>query len=103
MFKTLALATAVAAHEFTPYAEIGSNGDFPAITTPMTFVQNAGQENFQILMDQTKGSPDPPTLGTTEQFTISGLATHPHIQPAVEALHPYMGPWQRSSFTSPAG
>merc|ERR1712179_757634 len=28
-------------------------------------------------MDQTSGSPDPPALGTTEQFTISGLATHP--------------------------
>merc|ERR1712087_810610 len=28
-------------------------------------------------MDQTKGTPDPPALGTTEQFTISGLATHP--------------------------
>ena len=28
-------------------------------------------------MDQTSGSPDPPQLGTTEQFTISGLATHP--------------------------
>ena len=77
MFKTLALATAVAAHEFTPYADIYGAGDFPAVTTPMTFVQNAGQENFNIIMDQTKGSPDPPALGTTEQFTISGLATHP--------------------------
>merc|ERR1712113_1020609 len=28
-------------------------------------------------MDQTKGVPDPPALGTTEQFTIAGLATHP--------------------------
>jgi hypothetical protein len=77
MFKTLALATAVAAHEFTPYSALTPNGDFPAVTTPMTFNQNAGQENFQILMDQTNGSPDPPALGTTEQFTIAGLATHP--------------------------
>ena len=77
MFKTLALATAVTAHEFTPYAVLDGAGDFPSITTPMTFVQNAGQENFTIMMDQTKGSPDPPALGTTEQFTISGLATHP--------------------------
>ena len=77
MFKTLALATAVAAHEFTPYASLEGPGAFPAITTPMTFVQNAGQENFQIVMDQTNGTPDPPALGTTEQFTISGLATHP--------------------------
>lgn len=77
MFKTLALATAVAAHEFTPYSATEPNGNFPAVTTPMTFVQQAGQENFQILMDQTNGSPDPPALGTTEQFTIAGLATHP--------------------------
>ena len=77
MFKTLALATAVAAHEFTPYASLEGPGAFPAITTPMTFEQNAGQENFTIVMDQTKGSPDPPALGTTEQFTIAGLATHP--------------------------
>ena len=77
MFKTLALATAVTAHEFTPYAVLDGAGDFPSITTPMTFVQNAGQENFTIMMDQTKGNPDPPALGTTEQFTISGLATHP--------------------------
>ena len=77
MFKTLALATAVAAHEFTPYAALEGAGEFPAITTPMTFVQNAGQENFTIVMDQTSGSPDPPALGSTEHFTISGLATHP--------------------------
>ena len=77
MFKTLALATAVAAHEFTPYAALEGAGSFPAVTTPMTFVQNAGQENFTIVMDQTSGSPDPPALSTTEQFTISGLATHP--------------------------
>merc|ERR1712113_713902 len=61
----------------TPYATMYTAGDFPAITTPMTFVQNAGQENFTILMDQTSGSPDPPALGTTENFTISGIATHP--------------------------
>merc|ERR1719464_971242 len=30
-------------------------------------------------MDQTKGTPDPPALGTTEQFTISGLPTHPRL------------------------
>ena len=77
MFKTLALATAVAAHEFTPYAAVQGAGDFPAITTPMTFVQNAGADNFGIIMDQTSGSPDPPALGTTEMFTISGIATHP--------------------------
>merc|ERR1719464_365105 len=77
MFKTLALATAVAAHEFTPYADTYGAGTFPAITTPMTFVQSSGTENFNILMDQTSGSPDPPSLGTTEQFTIAGLATHP--------------------------
>ena len=29
------------------------------------------------MMDQTSGSPDPPALGTTEHFTIAGLATHP--------------------------
>merc|ERR1719253_1371039 len=75
MFKTLALATAVAAHEFTPYASLEGPGAFPAITTPMTFVQNAGQENFQIVMDQTNGTPDPPALGTTEQFTLSRLPT----------------------------
>ena len=61
----------------TPYMDLGVAGTFPAITTPMTFEQNAGQENFNIMMDQTMGSPDPPTLGTTEQFTIAGLATHP--------------------------
>ena len=43
----------------------------------MTFEQNAGTDNFNIMMDQTSGSPDPPALGTTEQFTISGIATHP--------------------------
>ena len=59
------------------YASLESAGDFPAVTTPMTFNQNAGQENFTIMMDQTNGSPDPPALGTTENFTISGLATHP--------------------------
>ena len=61
----------------TPYMDLGVAGTFPAVTTPMTFEQNAGQENFNIMMDQTMGSPDPPTLGTTEQFTIAGLATHP--------------------------
>merc|ERR1712222_234253 len=92
MFKTLALATAVAAHEFTPYAVIQGNGDFPAITTPMTFVQNAGQDNFNILMDQTKGSPDPPALGTTEQFTIAGLATHPLTVEKLE-FRWFLAPW----------
>ena len=61
----------------TPYMDLGVAGTFPAVTTPMTFEQNAGQANFNIMMDQTMGSPDPPTLGTTEQFTIAGLATHP--------------------------
>ena len=59
------------------YAALQTNGDFPDVTSPMTFVQNLGQENFNIMMDQTSGSPDPPTTGTTENFKISGLATHP--------------------------
>ena len=59
------------------YAALQPNGDFPDVTSPMTFVQNSGQENFNIMMDQTSGTPDPPTTGTTENFKISGLATHP--------------------------
>ena len=30
----------------TPYATVEGPGSFPPVTTPMTFVQNAGQENF---------------------------------------------------------
>ena len=42
MFKVALVASVAVATEF----QIIGAGDFPAITTPMTFVQNAGQENF---------------------------------------------------------
>ncbi len=72
---SLLAVSAIAEHQFTwnDY-----NNSFPPVTTPMTFVQTAGQENFQILLDgSTKGVPDPPELNSTALFTVSGLATHP--------------------------
>ena len=78
-----ALATTCFAHEFTPYASQEDNGDFPAVTTPMTFEQTAGQDKMQVLTDQTKADPDPPQLGGTATFTVSGLA---HIPLTIETL-----------------
>ena len=50
---------------------------FPSVTTPLSFIQTAGMENFQILMDQTKGNPDPPQLNSDCVFDVSGTSTHP--------------------------
>ena len=72
MFKTALIAAVATATEFNLRA-----GDFPAVTTPLSFTQPTGQENFTLMADQTKGNPDPPQTGGTENFTIAGLATHP--------------------------
>ena len=85
MFKTISAALAfssmcTAEQQFTDgyYHYSEHLGDYPPFTTPLTFVQTAGQENFQILMDgTTKGVPDPPQLGQSATFTIGGIATHP--------------------------
>ena len=75
-FTYAALAAVAAAEQM--YGYVGeANGDFPAVTTPLTFVQSAGQENFQILMDQTSGNPDPPALNTDCVFDLAGTSTHP--------------------------
>ena len=75
-FTYAALAAVATAEQM--YGFVGeSNSDFPSVTTPLTFVQSAGQENFQILMDQTKGIPDPPQLNADAVFDLSGTSTHP--------------------------
>ena len=76
------MATACLAEQtFTPYGVVNeehANTDWPPLTSPVTFVQTAGQENFNLLLDgQTHGDPDPPELGKTDVFTVAGLATHP--------------------------
>ncbi len=50
MFKYAALASIAVAHEFEMYTVVGGPGTFPAVTTPMTFEQNAGTDNFAINM-----------------------------------------------------
>ena len=50
MFKYAPLVAVAAAQEMFMYG-VEPNGDYPAITTPMTFVQSMGQENFNIMMD----------------------------------------------------
>ena len=81
MFKASLLAASALAEQtfnWSGYVNEDYNNSFPAVTTPLTFVQTAGQENFQILMDgTTKGVPDPPQLNSTALFTVGGLATHP--------------------------
>ena len=81
-FGAALLATALAEQtfDFPRYAENSdkpANTDWPPITTPLTFVQTAGQENFNVMFDQTHGDPDPPELGKSDVFTVTGLATHP--------------------------
>ena len=86
MFKTISIAAlafstmASAEQMFTDghfhYSEL--EGSYPPVTTPLTFVQTSGQENFQLLLDgTTKGVPDPPQLNSSVVFTVGGLATHP--------------------------
>ena len=41
-----ALAAVGLAHEFTPYASLDAVPQMPALTTPLTFLQIGGQENF---------------------------------------------------------
>ena len=54
------------------------NNSYPPVTTPLTFAQTEGQQNFQLLLDgTTKGVPDPPQLNASAVFTVGGLATHP--------------------------
>ena len=70
------VAVAAAEQMFDKPTSVGA-GPFPSVTTPLSFIQTAGMENFQILMDQTKGVPDPPELNNDAVFYVSGVATHP--------------------------
>ena len=75
-FAYAALAAVAAAEQMYGFqSEV--NQTFPDVTTPLTFIQTAGMENFQILMDQTKGTPDPPQLNSDCVFDVSGTSTHP--------------------------
>ena len=76
-FTYAALAAVAAAEQMYGFVPEIDNGAFPAVTTPLTFVQSVGMENFQVLMDQTKGNPDPPALNSDCVFTVSGTSTHP--------------------------
>merc|ERR1712226_1417565 len=70
MFKTIS-AAALAFSTMTSAEQMFTDGHFhyselmnsyPPVTTPLTFVQTSGQENFQLLLDgTTKGVPDPPS------------------------------------------
>merc|ERR1719361_3341891 len=76
-FTYAALAAVAAAEQMYGFVSEFDNGAFPAVTTPLTFVQSVGQENFQILMDQTSGNPDPPALNSDCVFDLAGTSTHP--------------------------
>ena len=73
------LATALAEQTFTDVLNgVHDTLPWPDLTVPLTFVQTAGQENFNIMLDgQTHGDPEPPELGKTDVFTVAGIATHP--------------------------
>merc|ERR1719471_2468750 len=76
-FTYAALAAVAAAEQMYGFKNLEAGGPYPAVTTPLSFIQTAGQENFQILMDQTKGVPDPPQLNSDCVFDVSGTSTHP--------------------------
>merc|ERR1711876_46686 len=79
-FTYAALAAVATAEQM--YGFVGeSNSDFPSVTTPLTFVQSAGQENFQILMDQTSETQIPP-----------------HSTPTASLISPELQPTQLKSF-----
>ena len=76
-FTYAALAAVAAAEQMYGFKNLEAGGPYPSVTTPLSFIQTAGQENFQILMDQTKGVPDPPQLNADAVFDLSGTSTHP--------------------------
>ena len=76
-FTYAALAAVAAAEQMYGFKNLEAGGPYPAVTTPLSFIQTAGQENFQILMDQTSGNPDPPALNTDCVFELAGTSTHP--------------------------
>ena len=60
-FSSMATAEQMFTDEFYHYSD--HLGKYPAVTTPLTFAQTAGEENFAVLLDgTTKGVPDPPAL-----------------------------------------
>merc|ERR1712045_437227 len=76
-FTYAALAAVATAEQMYGFVNLEAGGPYPAVTTPLSFIQTSGQENFQILMDQTKGVPDPPQLNADAVFDVSGTSTHP--------------------------
>ena len=76
-FTYAALAAVAAAEQMYGFKNLEAGGPYPSVTTPLSFIQTSGQENFQILMDQTKGVPDPPQLNADAVFDVSGTSTHP--------------------------
>ena len=76
-FTCAALAAVASAEQMYGFKNLEAGGPYPSVTTPLSFIQTSGQENFQILMDQTKGVPDPPQLNADAVFDVSGTSTHP--------------------------
>ena len=76
-FTCAALAAVASAEQMYGFVNLEAGGPYPAVTTPLSFIQTSGQENFQILMDQTSGNPDPPALNTDCVFDLAGTSTHP--------------------------
>ena len=71
-FTYAALAAVAAAEQMFDVSTQVNKGPFPGVTTPLTFLQTAGQDKFLCLLDQTKGDPDPPQLNSDCVFTVAG-------------------------------
>merc|ERR1719361_220394 len=64
-FTYAALAAVAAAEQMYGFVSEFDNGAFPAVTTPLTFVQSVGQENFQILMEPQPTQSKSPSLSSS--------------------------------------